>query len=80
MYSAFGADRALKEIIAYRDGLDARNERDLVLALDRVVDVVQNHLYHAYLAMKWHTDLFTGSASGEKGESLVQRDSDFPSN
>ncbi|VDL59914.1 unnamed protein product [Hymenolepis diminuta] len=32
--------------------MDARNERDLVLALDRVVDVVQNHLYHAYLEVR----------------------------
>ncbi len=36
-------------MITYRNSLDKRADKDLIIALDRVVDVVQNHLYHAYL-------------------------------
>ncbi|VDK36191.1 unnamed protein product [Taenia asiatica] len=47
-----GAERALREIIAFRDGLDKRTDGELVAALDRVVEVVQNHFYHAYLEVR----------------------------
>ncbi|KAL5109129.1 hypothetical protein TcWFU_006778 [Taenia crassiceps] len=47
-----GAEQALREIIAFRDGLDKRTDRELVAALDRVVEVVQNHFYHAYLEVR----------------------------
>uniref|UniRef100_A0A5K3EQC5 Pro-interleukin-16 n=2 Tax=Mesocestoides corti TaxID=53468 RepID=A0A5K3EQC5_MESCO len=43
------AEQALKEVVAYRNSLDNQKNKDLVVALDRVVDVMQSHLYHAYL-------------------------------
>lgn len=44
-----GAERALCEIIAYKNGLDRQRDKDLIEALDRVVEVVRTHLYHAFL-------------------------------
>ncbi len=56
-FTHLGAERALKEVITYRNSLDKRADKDLIIALDRVVDVVQNHLYHAYLGKHMSSSL-----------------------
>nr|CDS20262.1 disks large 3 [Echinococcus granulosus] len=52
MHSKRSAERALREIIDFRDGLDKRTDKELIAALDCVVEVMQNHLYHAYLEVR----------------------------
>ncbi|VDM34282.1 unnamed protein product [Hydatigera taeniaeformis] len=52
MRAVVSAERVLREITAFRDGLDKRTDRELIAALDRVVEVVQNHFYHAYLEVR----------------------------
>ena len=62
----------MKEVVAYRNSLDVRTDKDLIIALDRVVDVVQNHLYHAYLGEypSFCIDLYQPSAYWERVASL----------